>query len=795
MTCGEKRREKRAWSKAVMATGTGPCRSAQADQSHQSPDELSEDDLRVVFKALHSVAKKYMFLGVEMKVKMSEIEKIQSQCSDPDECLLKVLSIRLRKIPSLTWRDIDTALRSDTVGEPQLADRLRRQYGHLYSPDPSFEASLDLEQGRKMPEMTKSKKKAKKEKCSRKYTKQNSDKEVSESEKYRKPSKKVQMEVNEAVVKKTDQKAKKSPYTKRHSKPEKEYIAKETQGEGETRRKKESQVICDSQHRHKVKHSEQRAQKEVQIESESESSASSSEQEIIQIENSDSTDGSNSSEQEEDSAEEVSETERYQKPSEQPREDEYPHSHRETPVRKTNGKSGTSSILLSKKKSKVYESGGKEKQMMKAVDQSVSNVESKNIMVSETCCKEKSVRSKMTTATCYVHEIGRKNSRKQASKEVQRGNSATSGKEEPLSSSVYRKTRKERKGSTRKEVLDKPEQVLKKQHEVVIVKHKQPTTVQTDSENSASGSEEEQSHIPEPKRKIIPAVKYSNENTETMISVQTPGETGRQSETEFYQKADRKRKLSHKHQLTPKHVRLEHYSPTSGEESPSNHSGTEMSIDKSPKTSAEQPNAEISDMEEGQHDTVRRKRVHSDSPPGSPPTSHGGTQSDSKSKIREPKHQRHHKRVKRRKKMKQESSSSSETDYDSSSPESDMLMNLTESENKGLIKAFKRCFGKLCYSIKDPEKAAVELQARHLLSCLTVENLLTSPESQQEKAITLVRALKQRIKSRPVRVFTIIEVFLHHEVLKEAGIELWDETGIQTSHFPDSTEVNILFFR
>ena len=755
-----------------MATGTGPCRSAPTDQS---PDELGEGDMRVVFKALHSVAKKYMFLGVEMKVKMSEIEKVQSQCSDPDECLLKVLSIRLRKIPSLTWRDIDTALRSDTVGEPQLADRIRRQYGQLYSPDLCSEASLDQEQGRKMSKITKSKKKAKKEKSAKKYVQQDSDEEVSESERYRKPSKSVQMEVNEAVVK-----AKKSPYIKRHSKPGKQYIEKESKHKGETQRRKkatkydeESQVVCGNQHRHKVKHSEQTAQKEVQIESESESSASSSAQEIIQINNSDSTEESNSSEQEQDSAEEVSETERYQKPSEQPREDEYPHSHRETPVKKTKGKSGTSSILLSKKKSIVYESGGKEKQKMKAVDQ--SDVKSKIIMVSDACGKEKS-KSKMTKAIC---EICRKKSRKQAPKEVQRGNSAASGEEVPSSSSAFRE---ERKAPTRKLVLDKPEQVLKRQYEVVIAEHKQPTAVQTDSENSTSGSEEEQSHSPEPKRMIIPAVKYSNENTETMINVQTPVETaGRPSE--FYQMADRKRKLPNKRQLTPKHVRLEHYSPTSGEESPSNHSRTEMSIDKFPKTSAEQPHAEISDMEEKQHGTVRRKRVHSDSPPGSPPTSHGETQSDSKSKRREPKRQRHHKRVKRRKKMKQDSSSSSETDYDSSSPESDMLMNLTESENKGLIKVFKRCFGKLCYSIKDPVKTAVELQTRRLLSCLTVEGLLISPESQQEKAIALVRALNKRIKSRPVRVFTIIEVFLHNEILKEAGRELWYETGTQPPNF------------
>ena len=765
-----------------MATPVGQGGPASADSGSYC---LGEGDFSAVYEVLSPVAEKYQTLGVQINVSASDIQEIRAKHTNPNDCLLKVLETRLKQIPSLTWRDIDTALRSDTVGEPQLADRIRRHYGHLY------EGSLVQEQGRKISGMTK------KERSLRKYTHQDSDEEVSEAEKYRKPSKKLQMDVNEAVVKKSQQKAKKYLYTRSHSKSGKQYIEKEMKCEGETQRRKkatkynkESQVVCGSQLRHKVKHSEQRAQKEVQIESESESSASSSEQEISQGDNSDPTEESNSSEPEEDSAEEVSETERYQKPSEQPREDEYPHSHRVRSVVRAKGKSGMSSILLSKRKSKVYESGGMEKQKMKAVDQSVSDVKSKNIMVGDACGKEKLVKSKMTTATCYVHEIGRKRSRKQAPKEVQRGNTAISGEEVPSSSLAYKKTREERKASIRKKVLDKPEQVLKKKYEVVIAKHRQPTTVERESENSASGSEEEQTHTPEPKRKIIPAV---NENTETIVSVRTFGETaGRLSE--FYQKADRKRKLSHKHQLTPKRVKL-HYSPTIGEESPSNHSGTEMNIDKSPKPSAEQSKyADNCDVKAEQHDTVRRKRVHSDSPPGSHPTSHGGTQSDSKSKRRETKHQKHLKRVKRRRKIKQESSSSLETDDDSSSSESDMLRYLTESENKGLIKAFKHCFGKLCLAIKDPDKAAAELQAKRLLSCSTMENLLTSPESQQEKAIALVRALKKRIISHPVRVFTIIEVFLHNEVLKEAGRELWNETGTQTSHFPDSTEVNISFF-
>ena len=365
---GRERRSERAWSLAVMATGTGPGHTAPTDQG---PHELGEDDLRVVFKALHSVAEKYMFLGVEMNVKMNEIEKIQRQCSNPNECLLKVLSLRLKQIPSLTWRDIDTALRSDTVGEPQLADRIRRQYGHLYSPDPSFEASLVKEQGRKMSEMIKSRKKAKKEKSTWKYT-QESDKEVSESEIiYRKPSEKLQMNVNEAVVKKTQEKAKKSHYTKRHSKSEKVY-EREPRSKGKipqkrksTKYDKESEVLCGRQDRHKVKYSEKRAQEEVQIESESELSASSSEQEIIQVDNSDSTEESNSSEQEEDSAEEVSEPERHQKPSEQPKGVEDPHSHKEAKRRK-------SSDLEKTKFERQSKPEGKAKRKSNVVDQSVS---------------------------------------------------------------------------------------------------------------------------------------------------------------------------------------------------------------------------------------------------------------------------------------------------------------------------------------------------------------------------------------------------------------------------------------
>ena len=498
-----------------MATGTGlPLLAVPADQS---PDELGENDLRVVFKALHSVAEKYKFLGVEMNVKISEVKKIQSQCSDPGECLLEVLSVRLKQIPSLTWRDIDTALRSDTVGEPQLADRIRRQYGHLYTPDPSFETSLVKERGRKMLEITKSKKKAK---SARKYIQQDSDEEVSESERYGKSPKKLQMDVNEAAVKKTQGNPNMSPYTKRHSKPEKEYNT-QIQHEGYTQRKKkatkykESEVVCGSQHRHKVKYSERRAQKQVQIESESKSSASSSEQEIIQVNNSDSTEESYSSEQEESSAEEVSETERYQKPSEQPREDEYPHSHRETPVRRIKGKRGKSSDLAKTRFESQSKPEVKAKRKKKAADQSVSKASQHEIASDP---QER-----------IAQERKQKKSEKHSKKGVQKSQreneseSSAMRKEEERVSSSYRRGKSRKPKSTNDTRRQKQTQgkKLEYQTKAIAKKEVEKKVKETVSVGGEQSSDEEVREKPPPKSLRQKEVKTRSESEDESSTAST----------------------------------------------------------------------------------------------------------------------------------------------------------------------------------------------------------------------------------------------------------------------------------
>ena len=131
-------------------------------------------------------------------------------------------------------------------------------------------------------------------------------------------------------------------------------------------------------------------------------------------------------------------------------------------------------------------------------------------------------------------------------------------------------------------------------------------------------------------------------------------------------------------------------------------------------------------------------------------------------------------KIKRRRRERQESSSSSSESGDSS-PECDMMRNISESETKELRKVFKCFFGKLCREIKDPVEMAAELQKKRLLSQLKMKEIMRSPESRQEKAIILVTAVQKKIKSRCDRIFRIIQFFSLH--LEDLGREMWIKTG------------------
>ena len=206
------------------------------------------------------------------------------------------------------------------------------------------------------------------------------------------------------------------------------------------------------------------------------------------------------------------------------------------------------------------------------------------------------------------------------------------------------------------------------------------------------------------------------------------------------------------------------------------------------KMSSERSDSESSSREQEEPDTPeerRRKRIREtgDTPLASDPSSYPTSGNETRRKYDNSewqrmisKHARYHRRgrERHRERVRQEGSSSSSDSADSS-PECDRI--LSESERRKPKKLFKCAFGRLCRDITNPDDVAVELQAKRLLSRSTTESILSSPDSRQAKAIFLVRALARRIKPRPDRVFTAIEVFCSSEGLKDIGKEMKIKAG------------------
>ena len=182
----------------------------------------------------------------------------------------------------------------------------------------------------------------------------------------------------------------------------------------------------------------------------------------------------------------------------------------------------------------------------------------------------------------------------------------------------------------------------------------------------------------------------------------------------------------------------------------------------------------------------RNRRRHRES--SKSPIVRGGSSPSSSQEERKPGSRRqrrtpnHGGKYKRKEKKKRSETSSSSSDTDSSSPESEMSKNLTKSEKKKLRKVFKYSFGQLCSASFNPVETAVQLQKKGLISPGMMTDIMLSPESQQEKIISLVRGLDNRIRSRPERLFGCIEVLLENDALQKVGREMLRETGKPFTH-------------
>ena len=77
--------------------------------------------MSAVIKELIVVQKKWRIIEEELGLEKHSLDDISAQHSDVANCLLEVLSDRVRN-QATTWGDIIAVLRSSCVGQSQLAD-------------------------------------------------------------------------------------------------------------------------------------------------------------------------------------------------------------------------------------------------------------------------------------------------------------------------------------------------------------------------------------------------------------------------------------------------------------------------------------------------------------------------------------------------------------------------------------------------------------------------------------------------------------------------------------------------
>ena len=114
--------------------------------SKASPNtELGEKDLAELYKVLFPARIQYKRFGLQIGVGVDEIACIEKINQDPGDCLLEILTARLRMSEPLTWNDIDAALREECVGLGNTADKIRKRCRHLFTPTVSIASEHERE--------------------------------------------------------------------------------------------------------------------------------------------------------------------------------------------------------------------------------------------------------------------------------------------------------------------------------------------------------------------------------------------------------------------------------------------------------------------------------------------------------------------------------------------------------------------------------------------------------------------------------------------------------------------------
>ena len=90
-------------------------------------DLFSVSSVPAVMKELNVLQKKWRIIGEELSLEKRILDNIRTIYSEPENCLMEVLSKRVVR-QATSWGDIIAVLRTPHVGQSQLADQLEAKY-------------------------------------------------------------------------------------------------------------------------------------------------------------------------------------------------------------------------------------------------------------------------------------------------------------------------------------------------------------------------------------------------------------------------------------------------------------------------------------------------------------------------------------------------------------------------------------------------------------------------------------------------------------------------------------------
>ena len=98
------------------------------EDDQRDTNQLGTNDLQEVFSNLMEVVTNWFNLGLSLGIQVGTLKAIKSNESNDQDRLREMLTHWLQYSPSRTWNDICNGLRSDTVKQINLADKIEEKY-------------------------------------------------------------------------------------------------------------------------------------------------------------------------------------------------------------------------------------------------------------------------------------------------------------------------------------------------------------------------------------------------------------------------------------------------------------------------------------------------------------------------------------------------------------------------------------------------------------------------------------------------------------------------------------------